>query len=226
MMEHGIWEWAGFLAFVVAMLVLDLGVLHRKDHVIRPREALGWSALWIALALAFGGYVWHRHGGDAGLEYLTGYVIEKSLSIDNLFVFVVVFGALGIPSLYQHRVLFWGIVSALVLRGVMIAGGAVVLERFHWIIYVFGALLVARASPSRTSCALRCTTPRSIASRTTTSAAKPIHRVGDPIDPRSIRRPSFRGAPRATARPPARRTMHTRPGVVVKVDTLFSSCRF
>jgi tellurite resistance protein TerC len=141
-MEHGLWEWGGFLALVVALLALDLGVLNRKDHVIRPREALGWSALWIGLALAFGAFVWVRYGADSGLEYLTGYVIEKSLSVDNIFVFVVIFGSLGIPALYQHRVLFWGIVSALVLRGAMIAGGAALLHRFHWIIYVFGAFLV------------------------------------------------------------------------------------
>jgi tellurite resistance protein TerC len=141
-MEHGVWEWAGFLALVVALLALDLGVLNRKDHVIRPREALGWSALWIGLGLAFGGFVWARYGAGSGLEYLTGYVIEKSLSVDNIFVFVVIFGALGIPALYQHRVLFWGIVSALVLRGAMILGGAALLHRFHGIIYVFGAFLV------------------------------------------------------------------------------------
>ncbi len=141
-MEHGSWEWGGFLALVLALLALDLGVLNRKDHVIRPREALGWSALWIGIGLAFGAFVWARHGADSGLEYLTGYVIEKSLSVDNLFVFVVVFGSLGIPALYQHRVLFWGIVSALVLRGAMIAGGAALLHRFHGVIYVFGAFLV------------------------------------------------------------------------------------
>ena len=141
-MEHGLWEWAAFGAIVLTMLALDLGVFHRKDHVVRPREALIWSAVWIALALAFGGYVWARHGATPGLEYLTGYVIEKSLSVDNIFVFVVIFGALGIPALYQHRVLFWGILSALVLRGAMIAGGAALLHRFHWVIYVFGAFLV------------------------------------------------------------------------------------
>ena len=141
-MEHGLWEWVGFLALVIAMLALDLGVLNRKDHVIGPREALKWSALWVALALAFGGFVWVRYGAASGLEYLTGYVIEKSLSVDNIFVFVVIFGSLGIPAIYQHRVLFWGIVSALVLRGAMIAGGAALLERFHWVIYVFGAFLV------------------------------------------------------------------------------------
>jgi tellurite resistance protein TerC len=141
-MEHGLLEWGGFLALVLALLALDLGVFNRKDHVIRPREALGWSVFWVALALAFGAFVWVRHGAGSGLEYLTGYVIEKSLSVDNIFVFVVIFGSLGIPALYQHRVLFWGIVSALVLRGAMIAGGAALLHRFHWIIYVFGAFLV------------------------------------------------------------------------------------
>jgi len=141
-MEHTVWEWVGFLGFVLAMLALDLAVLNRKDHVIRPREALGWSALWIAVAIAFGGFMWARYGSEPGLQYLTGYVIEKSLSVDNLFVFVVIFGALGIPPLYQHRVLFWGIVSALVLRGAMIAGGAALLHRFHWVIYVFGGFLL------------------------------------------------------------------------------------
>jgi tellurite resistance protein TerC len=141
-MEHGIWEWTGFLGLVLALLALDLGVLNRKDHVVRPREALGWSALWIALALGFGAFVWVRHGADTGLEYLTGYVVEKSLSVDNIFVFAVIFGSLGIPPIYQHRVLFWGIVTALVLRGAMIAGGAALLHRFHWIIWVFGAFLI------------------------------------------------------------------------------------
>jgi tellurite resistance protein TerC len=96
----------------------------------------------VALALAFGGYVWLRHGSEPGLQFLTGYVIEKSLSVDNIFVFVVIFGALGIPPIYQHRVLFWGILSALLLRGAMIAAGSALLHRFHWIIYVFGAFLV------------------------------------------------------------------------------------
>jgi tellurite resistance protein TerC len=141
-MAHGLWEWAAFGGFVLVMLALDLGVFHRKDHVVRPREALAWSAVWVALALGFAAYVWGRHGGVAGVEFLTGYVIEKSLSVDNIFVFVVIFGGLGIPALYQHRVLFWGILSALALRGAMIAGGAALLERFHGIIYVFGGFLV------------------------------------------------------------------------------------
>ena len=141
-MEHAMWEWAAFGVFVLGMLALDLGVFNRKDHVVGPREALTWSAVWVALALAFGGYVWWRRGATSGIEYFTGYVIEKSLSVDNIFVFVVIFGALGIPSLYQHRVLFWGILTALVLRGAMIAGGAALLDRFHWLVYVFGAFLI------------------------------------------------------------------------------------
>jgi tellurite resistance protein TerC len=141
-LEHTILEWSAFLALVLTMLALDLGVFNRKDHVVGPREALGWSFLWVSLALAFGGYVWFRHGSEFGLQYLTGYVIEKSLSVDNIFVFVVIFGALGIPPIYQHRVLFWGILSALVMRGAMIGAGAALLQRFHWIIYVFGAFLV------------------------------------------------------------------------------------
>jgi tellurite resistance protein TerC len=141
-MEHPLLEWLAFAAIVVVMLVLDLGVFHRKEHVVRPREALAWTAVWVGLAVAFGGYVWIGHGSDAGLEYLTGYVIEKSLSVDNMFVFVVIFGALGIAPLHQHRILFWGILSAVILRGAMIAGGAALLHRFHGIIYVFGGFLV------------------------------------------------------------------------------------
>jgi tellurite resistance protein TerC len=141
-MEHTMLEWAAFLGFVLFMLALDLGVFNRKDHVVGPKEALGWSVLWVSLALAFGGWIWFRHGGEMGLQYLTGYVIEKSLSVDNIFVFVVIFGALGIPPIYQHRVLFWGILSALLMRGAMIAAGAALLSRFHWIIYVFGGFLI------------------------------------------------------------------------------------
>lgn len=141
-MEHGVAEWGAFAAIVVVALALDLGVFHRRDHVVRPREALAWTAVWVGLALAFGGWVWVRDGAGPGLEFLTGWVIEESLSVDNMFVFVVIFGALGIPPLHQHRVLFWGILSALVLRGAMIAGGAALLHRFHRVIYVFGGFLV------------------------------------------------------------------------------------
>jgi len=134
--------WLGFVAFVVAMLAVDLGIFHRKAHVIGVREALLWSAVWISCALLFNLGVWHWFGAERGVEFLTGYLIEKSLSIDNIFVFVVIFAAFGIPALQQHRVLFWGILSALFLRAGMIFGGTALLTRFHWLTYLFGAFLV------------------------------------------------------------------------------------
>ncbi len=134
--------WGGFLVFVLAMLALDLGVFHRKAHVVGFREALVWSLVWIGLALLFNLGVYLLYGSKPAVEFLTGYLVEKSLSVDNIFVFVVIFGALGIPAIHQHRVLFWGILSALVLRAVMIFAGVAMLERFHWLIYVFGAFLV------------------------------------------------------------------------------------
>jgi tellurite resistance protein TerC len=134
--------WGGFVAFVLAMLALDLGVMNRKDHVIRSREALLWSLFWVALSLAFNVLVWRWFGPRPAIEFLTGYVVEKSLSVDNLFVFVLIFRSLGIPAIFQHRVLFWGVVTALVLRAVMIIGGVALLARFHWMIYVFGGFLV------------------------------------------------------------------------------------
>jgi tellurite resistance protein TerC len=133
--------WGGFVAFVLAMLALDLGVFHRKAHAVGFREALGWSVVWIGLALLFNAFVAWRFGPQAGIEFLTGYLIEKSLSVDNIFVFLVIFSGLGIPLRSQHRVLFWGILTALVLRAVMIFAGAALLARFHWLIYVFGAFL-------------------------------------------------------------------------------------
>ncbi len=134
--------WAGFILFVLAMLALDLGVFHRKAHVVRFKEALAWSAVWVSLALIFNAGIWWRFGPEPGLEFLTGYLIEKSLSVDNIFVFVIIFSSLAIPPLYQHRVLFWGILSALVLRAIMIFAGVALLQRFHWLIYVFGAFLI------------------------------------------------------------------------------------
>jgi tellurite resistance protein TerC len=134
--------WGGFIVFVLAMLALDLGVFHRKAHEVRVKEALIWSAVWVGLSLLFNLGIWWKFGPEPGLQFLTGYLIEKSLSIDNIFVFVIVFSALRIPSLYQHRVLFWGILSALVLRAIMIFAGVAMLQRFHWLIYVFGAFLV------------------------------------------------------------------------------------
>jgi tellurite resistance protein TerC len=134
--------WIGFLAFVLAMLALDLGVFHRKAHVVSLREAAIWSAVWVALAGIFNLWVWNAHGSVKGMEFLTGYVIEKSLSVDNIFVFAVIFSAFAVPPAYQHRVLFWGILGALIMRALFILVGGAMLERFHWMIWVFGAFLV------------------------------------------------------------------------------------
>ena len=134
--------WVGFNLFVLFSLALDLGVFHRKAHKIAIREAALWSAIWIALALAFGYFIWHWHGPQRGLEYLTGYVIEKALSIDNLFVFLVVFRAFQVDETVQHRVLEWGILGALVMRGIMIAAGTALITRFDWIIPFFGLFLI------------------------------------------------------------------------------------
>jgi tellurite resistance protein TerC len=134
--------WVGFLVFVAAMLALDLGVFHRAAHAIGFRESLVWSGVWIGLALLFGGGITAFFGAEKGLEFFAGYVIEKALSIDNLFVFLVVFSSFAVPIGLQHRVLFWGILGALILRGVFIAAGGAFLESFHWAIYVFGGILI------------------------------------------------------------------------------------
>jgi tellurite resistance protein TerC len=134
--------WVLFNLFVVTMLVLDLGVFNRRAHTIKFREALVWSAVWIALALVFGVVVYFWHGRTASLEFATGYLIELSLSVDNLFVFLVIFRYFRVPDKLQHRVLFWGILGALITRGFFIIAGVGLIQRFHWIIYVFGALLV------------------------------------------------------------------------------------
>ena len=134
--------WFGFNLFVLLAIALDLGVFHRTAHKIKVREAALWSAVWIGLALAFGGFVWHWFGAQRGLEYFTGYVIEKALSIDNLFVFLVIFRAFQVDQQVQHRVLAWGIFGALLMRGIMIAAGAVLIARFHWILPAFGVFLV------------------------------------------------------------------------------------
>jgi tellurite resistance protein TerC len=131
-----------FLGLIVALLAVDLGLFHRRPHEVRFREALVWSGVWILIALAFNAFIWWRSGGDAATEFLTAYLVEKSLSVDNVFIFVAIFGALAIPSALQHRVLFWGVLSALVMRIAMIVGGAAALQRFHWLVYVFGGLLV------------------------------------------------------------------------------------
>lgn len=137
-----LWPWVAFTLFVLAMLAVDLFVLHKEAHEVSLREAAGWSAAWIALALLFGAGVHARMGPEAGLEYLTGYLIEKALSVDNIFVFVLIFSYFQVPPRYQHRVLFWGILGALVMRGAMIGAGAFLIHQFHWVVYVFGAFLV------------------------------------------------------------------------------------
>jgi tellurite resistance protein TerC len=165
------WLYVGFIAFIVGILALDLGVFHRKAHVVKMREALGWSAVWISLGACFSGLIYlgyerqwlglgltpdtmatpsvtadgvtvYNDGGSAAIKYLTGFVVEKSLAVDNIFVIAMIFGFFAVPAVYQHRVLFWGIVGALVMRGAMIALGAALITRFSWIIYVFGAFLI------------------------------------------------------------------------------------
>ena len=139
---YPIWAWMGFAVFILLMLALDLGVINRKTHAVTYREAATWSAVWVSLALVFAGLVFWQNGRLTGAEFLTGYIIELSLSVDNLFVFLLIFGYFKVPAKYQHRVLFWGVMGALVMRMTMIALGAALIERFHWIIYVFGVFLV------------------------------------------------------------------------------------
>lgn len=134
--------WVLFNVFALGMLVLDLKVFHRPGHVVRFREALGWSAMYVALAGAFAVLLFYWHGHQASLEFVTGYVLELSLSVDNLFVFLVIFNYFAVPEQQQHRVLFWGIIGALILRGIFIGAGVELINRFHWLLYLFGALLV------------------------------------------------------------------------------------
>jgi tellurite resistance protein TerC len=134
-----------FIAFnagVLAVLAIDLGIFNRKAHAATVKEAATWSAIWITLSLGFAGVVFYQFGHQAALEFVTGYLIEYSLSVDNIFVIVLIFSYFRIPDKYQHRVLFWGIIGALVMRGGMIGAGAFLIQRFHWVIYVFGAFLV------------------------------------------------------------------------------------
>jgi tellurite resistance protein TerC len=134
--------WIGFIAFVLLMVLLDLVLFHRKAHEVSIREALLWTFIWVSLALAFNVGVYYMFGTDRALEYLAGYLIEKALSVDNLFVFLVIFSYFSVPAAYQHRVLLWGILGALVMRALFIVVGAALIQTFHWIIYVFGAFLV------------------------------------------------------------------------------------
>ncbi len=157
--------WIGFILLVLGMLALDLGVFHRKAHAVSVREALAWSAVWIALGLSFSIFIYYAYeghwlglgtlvdpvdghsidGSTAAVKYLTGYIVEKSLSMDNIFVIAMIFSFFAVPAMYQHRVLFWGIIGALVLRGLMIGVGAQLIASFHWILYVFGGLLLLTA---------------------------------------------------------------------------------
>ncbi|MCX6867301.1 MAG: TerC family protein [Verrucomicrobia bacterium] len=141
-MTDNLWLWIGFNGFVLIMLAIDLGVFHRKAHIVNMKEALSWTAAWITLALVFNLGVWHYLGEQKALEFITGYVIEYSLSVDNMFVFALLFSYFAVPPLYQHKVLFWGIIGALVMRAIMIALGAKLIMEFAWIIYVFGAFLI------------------------------------------------------------------------------------
>jgi tellurite resistance protein TerC len=141
-MTDTLWLWVGFNLFVLLMLALDLGVFHRKCHVVTFKESITWTVVWIALAMMFNAGIWHFSGPQKALEFFTGYVIEKSLSVDNVFVFALLFSYFAVPPKYQHKVLFWGILGALVMRAIMIAAGAALITKFSWIIYIFGAFLI------------------------------------------------------------------------------------
>lgn len=141
-MVASIYVWIGFIAFVLLMLALDLGVFHRKSHEVKIKEALIWSAVWISIALLFNYGIYVYMGEVKAMEFLTGYVIEKSLSIDNLFVFIMIFSYFNVDKKYQHKVLFWGIIGALIMRSIFIFAGVALINKFHWIIYIFGAFLI------------------------------------------------------------------------------------
>ena len=173
------WAWAAVIGFILAMLAVDLLFFHREAHEVSIREAATWSGIWVAISLAFGAIVWATLGGQAAGEYIAGYVIEKSLSVDNLFVFALLLSYFAVPIAYQHRLLYWGVIGALVARGAFIFAGAALIETFHWMIYVFGALLVdhrrAHGEPPTTPSCIRSTIrfsthcARSCRSPTTTS---------------------------------------------------------
>jgi len=142
LMSTNILIWVGFNLFVVLMLALDLGVFQRRAHEIKIKEALLWSGIWITLALLFNLGIYFWRGPETALEFLTGYLIEKSLSVDNLFVFLLIFSYFDVPPLYQHKVLFWGILGALIMRAIFIVAGITLIQTFHWVLYVFGAFLI------------------------------------------------------------------------------------
>src|SRR3954452_20369174 len=139
---HSMWAWGGFCAFILLMLLIDLGLFNRKAHSVTYKEATIWSVVWVTLAMIFAGIVFSHSGSQKALEFLTGYLIELSLSVDNLFVFLLMFSFIKVPPKYQHRVLYWGVLGALVMRVAMILTGTALINRFHWIIYIFGAFLI------------------------------------------------------------------------------------
>lgn len=136
------WAWAGFFLFIAAMLALDLGVFHRGSHEVKMKEALIWCVVWATLALSFGGLLWHWKGTELAQQYLAAYLVELCLSIDNVFVFIIIFSYFRVAPRFQHRVLFWGIIGAVVMRAVFILVGVSVIQRFHWVLYFFGAFLI------------------------------------------------------------------------------------
>jgi tellurite resistance protein TerC len=138
-------EWLSiglFTLLVLGMLALDLGVIHRRPHAVSTRAAAAWSAVWIGLAIAFGIGIFLWRGPESGIQFFAGYLLEKALSLDNIFLFTVILGSLGVPPLHRHKLLFWGVVGALVMRGLFIAAGAALISRFHWVLYIFGAFLI------------------------------------------------------------------------------------
>ncbi len=137
-----IWAWVGFFIFIAAMLALDLGVFQRDAHEVKMKEALVWCGVWFTLALCFNALIWSWRGSELGQQFLASYLIELCLSVDNVFVFILVFAYFKVPSRWQHRVLFWGIIGAVVMRAVFILVGVSVIQRFHWVLYIFGAFLV------------------------------------------------------------------------------------
>jgi len=137
-----LWAWGAFFAFITAMLALDLGVFQREAHEVKMREALAWCGVWVTLALTFNGALWYWRGPEAGQQFLAAYLIELCLSVDNVFVFILIFAAFRVPARWQHRVLFWGIIGAAVMRMGFILVGVMVVDRFHWVLYIFGAFLV------------------------------------------------------------------------------------
>lgn len=141
-MDITLWAWIGFHAIVFLVLALDLGVFHRRSHKVSIREAGLWTLVWVTLSLIFNGIIWLCRGPEDGLNFLTGYLVEYSLSVDNIFVFILLFSYFRVPAQYQHRVLFWGILGALIMRGTMILLGSALIEQFEWILYLFGAFLL------------------------------------------------------------------------------------